>query len=630
MSDKYIDLSHPRKVRHTLLLSVAVFAAWSAFVLSPMSPRILRASVSAASTEAVVYVTQIGNESITAFTTPSHTPEGVIPTFRFSNGVGVSPDNRFFYLGKRGQVGLRVFDVATHAIVTDVSVSSNAIDFAFTRDSRFMYVMHDTTGATVEKIDLSTHSIVGQVTGFPTALLATNDSGVLSPDDQLLYVTFASITPSATESGVAIIETTTNTVVDFIPMVGFPSGIVMTPDGRFLYVNGRVSGGMWVIDTATRAVPATINVRPSTQSRIDITPDGRFVYVGVEAGFQQPDELDVIDTSTNTIVQTIVNFEGAQALWGVAVSPDGSLVYVVAQDRGKVFVLDQATNSVVTAVSVPGNPLEIAISPGQQDVEGPVTSNVEVDPNPVSITSSTVLMATLDDEATGGSNIAWAEYEIRDSANMLVDSGDSSGCPFGAGSICSDSFDSPTENVAARIEAGTFSSPGVYEACVRGTDANGNTGQFECILLVVYDSDGGFVTGGGWIQSQEAFCSFPSCVGGGDGKANFGFVSKYQQGATIPTGQTEFQFKAGDLNFHSTEYEWLVVAGPMGQFKGSGTINDTGDYGFLLTAKDSAVNGGPATDTFRIKIWDKASETIVYDNGTNQAVGGGSIVIHKK
>ena len=57
------------------------------------------------------------------------------------------------------------------------------------------------------------------------------------------------------------------------------------------------------------------------------------------------------------------------------------------------------------------------------------------------------------------------------------------------------------------------------------------------------------------------------------GKANFGFVSKYQKGAKVPTGETEFQFKAGDLNFHSTAYEWLVIAGAKAQYKGIGTVN---------------------------------------------------------
>ena len=53
------------------------------------------------------------------------------------------------------------------------------------------------------------------------------------------------------------------------------------------------------------------------------------------------------------------------------------------------------------------------------------------------------------------------------------------------------------------------------------------------------------------------------------GKANFGFVSKYQKGANVPNGETEFQFKAGDLNFHSTAYD-LVVSGAEGAVQGLG------------------------------------------------------------
>jgi hypothetical protein len=110
------------------------------------------------------------------------------------------------------------------------------------------------------------------------------------------------------------------------------------------------------------------------------------------------------------------------------------------------------------------------------------------------------------------------------------------------------------------------------------------------------------------------------------GKATFGFVSKYRRGATVPDGSTEFQFRAGNLNFSSTSYQWLVVnqAGTNAQFKGCGTINGSGNYGFMLWATD----GSP--DTFRIKIWDAVTEVVVYDNGTEQAIGGGSIVVHKR
>lgn len=34
-------------------------------------------------------------------------------------------------------------------------------------------------------------------------------------------------------------------------------------------------------------------------------------------------------------------------------------------------------------------------------------------------------------------------------------------------------------------------------------------------------------------------------------------------------------------------------------------------------------------DTFRIKIWDALTDEIIYDNGINQAIKGGSITIHK-
>jgi hypothetical protein len=96
------------------------------------------------------------------------------------------------------------------------------------------------------------------------------------------------------------------------------------------------------------------------------------------------------------------------------------------------------------------------------------------------------------------------------------------------------------------------------------------------------------------------------------GRVSFGFNSKYQRGATVPTGNTEFQFRAADFNFKSTSYDWLVVGGAKAQFKGSGTINNTGNYGFLLTAIDGQINGGQ--DKFRIKIWDKTTNVIIYDN----------------
>ena len=251
------------------------------------------------------------------------------------------------------------------------------------------------------------------------------------------------------------------------------------------------------------------------------------------------------------------------------------------------------------------------------DDEGPITSLVMADPNPAPVNTDITLTAYVDDSETGGSIIVSAGYysiDGSDPCSMYAEDGN---------------FDESCEYVEATVPS--FTEAGVYNLCVSGADSSGNTGPEECVYLAVYDSDGGFVTGGGWIMSPEgAYADDLSLTG----KANFGFVSKYKKGATVPTGNTQFQFKAGNLNFHSDSYEWLVVnqAGTNAQYKGAGTINgdlapNSEAYKFMIWAKDDPDDN----DTFRIKIWwedDYDNETLVYDNGFDQPIGGGNIKIH--
>lgn len=202
-----------------------------------------------------------------------------------------------------------------------------------------------------------------------------------------------------------------------------------------------------------------------------------------------------------------------------------------------------------------------------------------------------------------------------------------------------DGDDIPDSSVMAAYGAcsGTFSyaAAGVYTVKLTVADKDGSaSGAIAYQFVVVYDASAGFVTGGGWIMSPADACPTGSICEGATGKANFGFVSKYQKGADVPTGNTEFNFKAGNLNFQSDSYDWLVVTGSdYAQYKGSGTINGQAApndtlFRFKIWAGDGTGSNGE--DTFRIKIWyeDNGTEIVAYDNGMDQAIGGGNIKVH--
>ncbi len=443
------------------------------------------------------------------------------------------------------------------------------------------------------------------------------------------------------------------------------------------------------------------------------------------------------------------------------------------------------------------------------DSTPPVVSDVTATPNPVSVAKTATLTAKVDDSGTGDSTITGAEYRLNDGAWAPMTASDGS-------------FDSSTENVTADVTAPA--TPDLYNVCVRGTDAAGNTSGPACTTLVAYDPSGGFVTGGGWIDSPpgaygsngavtvtpsnmqgwgfvddngnggtgqmvsgpaspplgsgsaelsvddttqgyalataayagtpladisdlgyssyqpgptlaialqfdvkyrtsdtsydgrlvyepyqnghvtvgsgwqswspldgiwwashtgptngtnglcpiSAPCDwstilsdFPDAtisggvlfkagsgwssfdgnvdaftigVNGTDttydfeasagptGMATFGFVSKYKKGASTPTGNTVFKFKAAGLSFSSDSYDWLVInhAGTNAQFKGTGSLNGAPGYQFMVWATDNGSTG----DLFRIRINDPSGNT-VYDNGVKQEIGGGSIIVHK-
>lgn len=341
------------------------------------------------------------------------------------------------------------------------------------------------------------------------------------------------------------------------------------------------------------------------------------------------------ETSSDTIVIHVVpaNTAPVAKCKNVTVSAGVGCTAAASIDDGS---SDPDTGDTITLTQIPAGPYPLGNTTvtlrvtDSRGVFSECTAMVTVlNPNPV---------VTLTGPASG------ALYEINTPVNFTATFTDAGGGTH-SGTWLFDSISQaativePSGATPGSANANyTFTAAGVYTVKLTVVDSCGGSGTADQIggidlLVVVYDPSAGFVTGGGWIDSLAgAYVPEPTLTG----KANFGFVSKYQKGANVPTGNTEFQFKTGNLNFSSTVYQWLVVAGAKAQYKGEGTINGAGNYGFLLTATDGQINGGGGIDQFRIKIWDRNTGGKVYDNALNapddadpQAISGGNIVIHK-
>jgi len=147
---------------------------------------------------------------------------------------------------------------------------------------------------------------------------------------------------------IAVVNTATNTLCTTstcrsgatypIPVGTTPSVVAVTPNNKQVYVLNSGSGSVSVISTATDTVTATISMPQAID--LAISPDGTKVYVSAD---NTGPTLSVINTSTNTVTTTF----SASGLYGLTFSPDGTTLYgaAFAFTTGATYAVDTASNS---------------------------------------------------------------------------------------------------------------------------------------------------------------------------------------------------------------------------------------------------------------------------------------------
>lgn len=219
---------------------------------------------------------------------------------------------------------------------------------------------------------------------FPDAI-AVNRSGTMA------YVAnYASNT-------VTPIDLRTDTALAPIHAGSGPSAIAIAPDGKTAYVADAGSGGtlgdtVTPIDLATNKPGSPITVGPGPQG-IVVSPDGKTAYVAdagaIIAGQSGAvgNTVTPIDLATKKALHPITV---GNAPLGVAISPDGSTVFVTNLNSESVTPISTATGVAGSAIGVEGGPVAVVISGGTAFVlDTPSSSYPGDNVTPISLATDT-------------------------------------------------------------------------------------------------------------------------------------------------------------------------------------------------------------------------------------------------
>jgi YVTN family beta-propeller protein len=156
------------------------------------------------------------------------------------------------------------------------------------------------------------------------------------------------------DNNVSVINTATSAVVATINVGTSPRGLAISLDGGHVYVANNGSNNVTVINTATNTVAATVTVGSGPRS-LAVTPDGSSVYVTNDAA----GTVSVIDASTNTVTATITVGTNPR---GIAITPDGTEVYTANNGSNNVTVISTSNNTVSATIAVGTTPQGLTIN----------------------------------------------------------------------------------------------------------------------------------------------------------------------------------------------------------------------------------------------------------------------------
>lgn len=213
----------------------------------------------------------LDNESKYAFVTAKESNQAIqvdVSTYqvlrKFELGAGHSPhglrySNGKLYVANMDSKSMSVINLANGRI-TDIPLGGMAVQIAVTQDENFVFAsLYDTKE--VVRYDLRS----GQITRIP---LPTEAQGPIqlyaTPDSKLLYVADqGELMQRPVSNKVFVIDIANAKVISSIKAGNKAHGVVVSQDGKTVYVTNSLDNTVSIIDVATQKVTGTVPVGKS-------------------------------------------------------------------------------------------------------------------------------------------------------------------------------------------------------------------------------------------------------------------------------------------------------------------------------------------------------------------------------
>jgi YVTN family beta-propeller protein len=154
--------------------------------------------------------------------------------------------------------------------------------------------------------------------------------------------------PHRNDNRVVVVDTKTDRILKIIPVEGGPVGVAFAPNGE-VWIHEDGDGSVTVVDSKTDDVIKVIPTGGTGAGRMAVSPDGRFAA----STHSDSQDVAIIDTAAKAVRATVKIGKGPGF---PSFSPDSTRLYVMESGMGDVVVVDLAAMTVASRYKIGTDP----------------------------------------------------------------------------------------------------------------------------------------------------------------------------------------------------------------------------------------------------------------------------------